>query len=156
MVFLLLVLLLAAWGGREDAGKREETREDTYREEKEAATELPAEGRPRRGRGITVSETKLMVEALGENGFLAREVRSQARQDAGCIVLYPPARQTGKPVEVVYTERTVFLIRAPWDGRGVTDREGTAADLEKGSRILLSGVREGDVLYASRIVITGF
>lgn len=82
--------------------------------------------------------------------------KREGKAGMGCIVLYPPARQTGKPVEVVYTERTVFLIRAPWDGRGVTDREGTAADLEKGSRILLSGVREGDVLYASRIVITGF
>ena len=95
---------------------------------------------------------------IGENQFTVTEIYVETDEDGGTIMVEVAegtgAQEEAPKITVVYDENTKFVKQKIWDGgAGHEEREGSAADLQKGFTAEMNGSYEGDVFHATEILI---
>lgn len=93
---------------------------------------------------------------VGEGRFTVTEIYIEKAENGGEIMasVAPGAEEESPMITVVYDESTKFIKQRIWDGgANHEEREGSAADLEKGLTAEMNGSYEGDVFHATEILI---
>lgn len=93
---------------------------------------------------------------IGENQFTVTEIYVETAENGGEIMAAtaPGAEGEASKITVTYDENTKFIKQKIWDGgAGHEEKEGSAADLQKGFTAEMNGSYEGDVFHATEILI---
>lgn len=96
------------------------------------------------------------IYEVGEKQFTVTEVFTDTLEDGGEVMVAkaPGAEEESLKITVVYDENTAFEKKKIWDGGASHDeKEGSAADLQKGFTAEMWGSYEGDVFHATAIRI---
>ena len=96
------------------------------------------------------------IYEIGDKQFTVTEIFTDTVEDGGEImVMGAPGTEAESPkITVVYDENTVFEKQKIWDGGAShEEREGSAADLQKGFTAEMWGSYEGDVFHATAIKV---
>lgn len=92
---------------------------------------------------------------VGEGQFTVIEIYMDKTEEGGDIMA-APADDSDEAVKitVIYDDNTKFIKQKIWDGgANHEEREGSAADLQKGFTAEMNGSYEGDVFHAAEILI---
>lgn len=98
------------------------------------------------------------IEEIGPSSFrIIKTFFSEDLGDDGMVAVDPVTSDPADSIEVTYTEDTVFTICSSSD-RGITstNSEATAADLEKGRSVYVTGTRNESVFHAEEVIIYHF
>lgn len=98
------------------------------------------------------------IEEIGPSSFkIIKTFFSVDSDDDGMVAVDPVTSDPADSIEVTYTEDTVFTIYSSSD-RGITstNSEATAADLEKGRSVYVTGTRNESVFHAEEVIIYHF
>lgn len=93
---------------------------------------------------------------IGDMQFTVTEIYMETGENGGEVMagLAPGAEEESPKIMVVYDENTTFVKQKIWDGgANHEEREGSAADLQKGLTAEMNGSYEGDVFHATEILI---
>lgn len=93
---------------------------------------------------------------VGEKEFTVTEIFTDTVEGGGDIMIMgaPGTEEESPKITVVYDADTVFEKQKIWDGgAGHEEKEGSAADLQKGFTAEMWGSYEGDVFHATAIKI---
>lgn len=96
------------------------------------------------------------IYEVGEGQFTVTEIYTETDDDGGGIMVMeaPGAETESVKITVVYDDNTVFEKQKIWDGgANHEEKEGSAADLQKGFTTEMWGSYEGDVFHATAIKI---
>lgn len=96
------------------------------------------------------------IYEIGEKQFTVTEVFTDTLEDGGEVMVAkaPGAEEESTKITVVYDENTAFEKKKIWDGGAShEEKEGSAADLQKGFTAEMWGSYEGDVFHATAIRI---
>lgn len=94
------------------------------------------------------------IVEIGENQFTVTEIHMETLDTGEIMVSSAPETEESPKITVTYDENTKFVKQKIWDGgAGHEEKEGTAADLEKGFTAEMNGSYEGDVFHATEIRI---
>lgn len=96
------------------------------------------------------------IYEVGEKQFTVTEVFTDTLEDGGEVMVAkaPGAEEESPKITVVYDENTAFEKKKIWDGGAShEEKEGSAADLQKGFMAEMWGSYEGDVFHAMAIRI---
>ena len=96
------------------------------------------------------------IYEVGEGQFTVTEIYTETLDDgSGIMVMGAPGTETESvKITVVYDDNTVFEKQKIWDGgANHEEKEGSAADLQKGFTTKMWGSYEGDVFHATAIRI---
>ncbi len=96
------------------------------------------------------------IYEVGEGQFMVTEIYTETDDDGGGIMVMeaPGAETESVKITVVYDDNTVFEKQKIWDGgANHEEKEGSAADLQKGFTTEMWGSYEGDVFHATAIKI---
>ena len=96
------------------------------------------------------------IVEIGENQFSVTEIYMETGDDGAEIMtsIASGMEEEASKITVTYDEDTKFVKQKIWDGgAGHEEKEGTAADLEKGFTAEMNGSYEGDVFHATEILI---
>lgn len=98
------------------------------------------------------------IEEIGPSSFRIIKTFFSADLDDGRMVAVDPVTpDPADSIEVTYTEDTVFTICSSSDmGITSTNSEATAADLEKGRSVYVTGTRNESVFHAEEVTIYHF
>lgn len=91
---------------------------------------------------------------VGEKQFTVMEIYTESDDDGSGIMIAvaPGAEDESAEITVVYDDNTAFEKQKIWDGgAGHEEKEGSAADLQKGFSAEMWGSYEGDVFHATAI-----
>ena len=93
---------------------------------------------------------------VGDGQFTVTEIYNEKFEDGSEIMASPAEEAAGEApkITVVYDEKTKFIRQTIRDGGAShEEKEGTAADLEKGLTAEMNGSYEGDIFHATEILI---
>lgn len=93
---------------------------------------------------------------VGDGQFTVTEIYTETFDDgSGIMIMGAPGVETeSAKITVVYDENTVFEKQKIWDGgANHEEKEGSAADLQKGFTAEMWGSYEGDVFHATAIKV---
>lgn len=93
---------------------------------------------------------------VGEGQFTVTEIYNEKLEDGSELMVAPAEEAVGETpkITVVYDEKTKFIRQTIRDGGAShEEKEGTAADLEKGLTAEMNGSYEGDIFHATEILI---
>lgn len=92
---------------------------------------------------------------VGDKQFTVTEIFSETLEEGGEImVAEAPGTEGASKITVIYDENTFFEKQKIWDGgAGHEEKEGSAADLQKGFTATMWGSYEGNVFHATAIRI---
>lgn len=96
------------------------------------------------------------IYEIGDKQFTMTEIFTDTVEGGGeVMVMGAPGTEAESPkITVVYDENTVFEKQKIWDGGAShEEREGSAADLQKGFTAEMWGSYEGDVFHATAIKV---
>lgn len=96
------------------------------------------------------------IYEIGDKQFTVTEIFTDTVEGGGeVMVMGAPGTEAESPkITVVYDENTVFEKQKIWDGGAShEEREGSAADLQKGFTAEMWGSYEGDVFHATAIKV---
>ncbi len=96
------------------------------------------------------------IYEVGEGQFTVTEIYTETTDDgSGIMIMEAPGAETeSAKITVVYDDNTVFEKQKIWDGgANHEEKEGSAADLQKGFTTKMWGSYEGDVFHATAIRI---
>lgn len=96
------------------------------------------------------------IYEVGEKQFTVTEIYTDTLEDgSGIMVMGAPGTEAESPkITVAYDDNTVFEKQKIWDGGAShEEKEGSAADLQKGFTVEMWGSYEGDVFHATAIRI---
>lgn len=96
------------------------------------------------------------IYEVGEKQFTVTEIYTDTLEDgSGIMVMGAPGTEAESPkITVAYDDNTVFEKQKIWDGGAShEEKEGSAADLQKGFTVEMWGSYEGDVFHATAIKI---
>lgn len=96
------------------------------------------------------------IYEVGEKQFTVTEIYTDTLEDGSDImVMGAPGTEAESPkITVAYDDNTVFEKQKIWDGGAShEEKEGSAADLQKGFTVEMWGSYEGDVFHATAIKI---
>ena len=96
------------------------------------------------------------IYEVGEGQFTVTEIYTETFDDgSGIMIMGAPGVETeSAKITVVYDENTVFEKQKIWDGgANHEEKEGSAADLQKGFTAEMWGSYEGDVFHATAIKV---
>lgn len=96
------------------------------------------------------------IQEVGEGKFTVTKIYVEKSENGGEVMTSaaPGAEEESPTITVAYDENTKFIKQKIWDGGARhEEREGSAADLQKGLTAEMNGSYEGDVFYAAEILI---
>lgn len=96
------------------------------------------------------------IYEVGEKQFTVTKIYTDTLEDgSGIMVMGAPGTEAESPkITVAYDDNTVFEKQKIWDGGAShEEKEGSAADLQKGFTVEMWGSYEGDVFHATAIKI---
>lgn len=91
---------------------------------------------------------------IGDKQFTVTEIYMEETEGGGEVMamVAPEAENESQKITVVYDDNTVFEKQKIWDGgANHEEKEGSAADLQKGFTAEMWGSYEGDVFHATAI-----
>lgn len=93
---------------------------------------------------------------VGEKQFTVTEIYTESNDDGSdvMVAVASEAEAESSKITVVYDDNTAFEKQKIWDGGAShEEKEGSAADLQKGFSVEMWGSYEGDVFHATAIRI---